>query len=202
MTTIVTRLYADAEKANAAAAALHKAGATKDSVGVVAGSGKNFDATGAIRALGVHEAAGATYAEHVKKGAALVVCHAPWKKSYKVAEVMDACGPIEAAVRHNAVHVPSREPVRKWAEKAPPVNLLSGDTLVLSDGLFPRAVLRNHRPSRSVMSGNSGKANLITGTLFSAKIGMPMLTSSKGPRSGSMRSGPISSSLGIPTLTK
>jgi hypothetical protein len=172
MTTIVSRLYANAEKANAVKDALHKAGARKGTVGVVA-SGKGVDIAGAIKALGLPMSSIDGYAAHVAKGAAMVVCHAPWKKSTAAAEIMDAHDPLPSPVKNEAIFVPSMEQPSKWRNRTPPVNLLS-NFLMFSDGMFPPAVIRNHRPNNSIKSNYVPRANLISGTM-SERIGMPLL---------------------------
>jgi hypothetical protein len=173
MTTIVTRLYAKSEQAEAAAAALHARGFAKQAVGVVSG-GKADAAFAAIRAQGVYATGAKAYAERVAGGAALVVCRAPLGKSFIARDVMEDFGPIAADVAHTEVYMPAPEPISKWSRtKALPV-LFNGPTLVLSDGIFPPAVIRNHRPFNSVLTSYSPKAGLSSGT-FSEKMGLPLL---------------------------
>jgi hypothetical protein len=198
MTTIVSRLYANAEKANAVKDALHKAGARKGTVGVVTG-GKGVDVAGAIKALGLPGSSIDGYAAHVAKGAALTVCHAPWKKSMAAAEIMDAHDPLPAPVKNEAIFIPSAEQPSKWRNFKPPVNLVTG-MLLFSDGLFPPAVIRNHRPNHSIKSNHSPRAGLVSGTM-SERIGMPLLKS-KRSAPGSMMSGTISGKMGVPTVMK
>jgi hypothetical protein len=201
MTTIVTRLYATAEKADAAAASLRKAGFTSLPLGVVKPGGKGDAGLAAIRALGVYEAAAKTYADRVKGGDSLVVVHAPFGKSYRAMEFMDAHEPINANVRYTEVYVPAKDPPN-WTEKQRYLPILSNsDTLVLSDGLMPPAVIRNHRPMNSVISNNKPKARLISGT-FSDKFGIPLLTEWRASKGKLLKTGtPFSTALGMPTLT-
>jgi hypothetical protein len=198
MTTIVSRLYANAEKANAVRDALHKAGARKGTVSVVTG-GKGVDVAKAMSAAGVGGPANEGYAAHVAKGAALVVCQAPWKRSYAAADVMDAHDPLPSPVKNDAVYVPAQEPASVYRDRTPPVNLLTGLT-VFSDGLFPRAVIRNHRPNNSILSGYRPKAGLVSGTI-SERLGIALL-SRKRERSSGMMSGTISGKVGVPTLSR
>jgi hypothetical protein len=198
MTTIVTRLFADAEKANAAAAALRKGGFSKQSVSVISGHPADA-ARAAISAAGVYAAGAAVYAAEVAAGKALVVCHAPFAKSLFAQEIMDEFDPVAANVKHTAVYVPAPNPPSKWAKSPALPTLLNTDYLVLSDGLFPPAVIRSG-PSNSILSKYRPKAGLVSGTI-SEKLGLPQLWR-RSPRGGIVRTAtPFSSALKMPVLS-
>jgi hypothetical protein len=174
MTTIVTRLYSTAAEADAVVAALKKAGFTKFPVGAVKAATKG-DPMPAMRALGVYEGAAKAYAGSLKADAAMVVAHAPFGKSFDVAAIMDAHHPLPSPAKYDAVYVPAKEPPSRWAKRSAPAVVFSSTALALSDGVFPPAVIRNHRPLNSVITNHRPRAGLISGT-FSDKIGFPLLT--------------------------
>jgi hypothetical protein len=184
MTTIVTRLYADSAKAEAAAAALRKSGFSADRVGLVTGGG---DALAAIRALGVYEAGAQVYAAHVKDGAALVVAHAPFAKSYKAREILDSHGPMPANVKYSEVYVPAKDPPPRSKRRYSSPPRLDSNNLALSDGIFPPAIIRNHRPFASIIENYRSRTRLINGTITGGII--PLL-SGRSPRGGIMN-GPV-----------
>jgi hypothetical protein len=201
MTTIVTRVFAKGEQADGAMAALRKAGFSKQAVGAVRSGSTDGATLDAIRALGVYEAGAKAYAAQVKGGATLVVVHAPFAKSYLAMEVMDDFDPIASDAKHTAVYVPAREPRRIMAETKALPTLLNSNTLVLSDGIFPPAVIRNAQPFDSIIRNTQPKAKLSSGT-FSEKLGLPLLTRGRGPRAGLLSTGtPFSSTLRMPVLS-
>jgi hypothetical protein len=195
MTTIVTRLYASAERAGLAAQALRKAGFDKKHVGTVTSDAA--DVLAAIRGEGTPGSAAAVYAERVKAGAALVVVRAPFAQSVRAQNILEDFDPIPAAVARTETYIGSAPPKPRTSARHLPI-LLSSDVMVLSDGIFPPAVIRNHRPMNSVMTGHSPKAGLSSGT-FSEKFGMPLLIRKRESRP--LSGGTMSGKLGIPTLS-
>jgi hypothetical protein len=176
MTTIVTRLYSTAAEADAVVAALKKAGFSKFPVGAVKAATKG-DPMPAMRALGVYEGAAKAYAGSLKGDAAMVIAHAPFAKSFNVAAIMDAHHPLPSPAKYDAVYVPAKEPPSRWSKRSAPAVIFSSPSasLALSDGMFPPAVIRNHRPLNSVITNHRPKAGLVNGT-FSEKIGLPLLS--------------------------
>lgn len=208
MTTIITRLYATPDKAAEVVSALHASRFGKKLVSVI-----TADAAGGVREAigkaGVYAAAADIYAKHVAGGEALVVLQAPYGRAVQALNLLENFEAVPTAVRHTEAYVESREtPKVSLSSKNLPV-LLNSDVLVMSDGMFPRAVFRKNAFFSSLfgiplLSGSNGPmSNLIqtNTTPFSSMFGLPTLTRSQEPKAGLVR-GTMSSSLGLPTLTK
>jgi hypothetical protein len=210
MTTIITRLYATPEKAAEVAAALHAGRFGKQLVSVI-----TDDAAGGVRAaigkVGVYAAAADIYAKHVAGGEALVVVQAPYGRAVQAVNLLDTFEAVPTAVRHTEAYVESKEtPKTSLSSKNLPV-LLNSDVLVMSDGMFPRAVFRKNAFFSSLfglplLSGSNGPMSSLietNTTPFSSMFGLPTLTRSQEPKAGLVKGGtPLSSALGLPTLTK
>lgn len=188
MTTNITRLYASAEKAAAAVSAL-KAKKFKDSdIDCVAGGD---GAAAALSAAGVYEAGAQTYAEKLKAGGAVVVVRAPYGNAILAKRVLDAAGPEASPVKYDEVYVESADKPVCTKDRYLP-ELLPDGTLVLSEMLFPRAVIKGDWK----MFGGGLSNRVPTGGLsdwsFSRMLGLPLL-SSRTPKVNLITSPPYSS---------
>ncbi|WP_293867403.1 hypothetical protein [uncultured Alsobacter sp.] len=187
MTTIITRLFASPDKGAAAVSAL-KAKKFKDSdIDCIAGDG----AAGALSAAGVYEAAAQTYAEKLKDGGAVVVVRAPYGNAILAKRVLDAAGPEASPVKYDEVYLEAADKPVCTKDRYLP-ELLPEGTLVLSDMLFPRPVIKGDWHmfggglSNRVPSGN------LTDWSFSKMLGLPML-SNREPKVNLITSPPYAS---------
>jgi hypothetical protein len=103
MTTIITRLYADAKTANAVRNALLDAGNAPETVDVIrkADLGEGQSAQGRIEAAMVRPEAAAAYASGVESGKVLVVCRAPFMPigtALNAIKIVDGSPSIDAGV--------------------------------------------------------------------------------------------------------
>jgi hypothetical protein len=180
MTTIITRLYASSDKAAAAVSALKAKNFRNADVDCVAGD----DAGGALRAAGVYEAAAQTYAEKLKEGGAVVVVRAPYGNTILARRILDAAGPEASPVKHDEVFIGSVDKPSCSDSRYLP-ELLPEGTLVMSDMLFPRAVIKGDwtlTGSFGLLSNREPKVSLSdNATPFSSALGLPLL-SKREPR--------------------
>lgn len=164
MPTIVTRLYADAATAAAAAADLAAKGFRASEVSVF--SGKDVTAQ-AIGKAGVYAAAAATYAERVKAGAALAVVDASTGNVFRAVKALEARGPIPAAVASTETYYPSKEPRSRYADNKHLPTLLNPGTFFF-DNLF-RSIIRGTWTPNLLTSWNL-RSGLLTGKLFTPNL--------------------------------
>ena len=188
MTTNITRLYASAEKAAAAVSAL-KAKKFKDSdIDCIAGGD---GAAAALSAAGVYDAGAKAYAEKLKGGGAVVVVRAPYGNALLAKRLLDEAGPEASPAKYDEIYVGSVDkPVCTQNRYLP--ELLPDGTLVLSDMLFPRPVIKGDwRMFGGDLSTRQPKVNLTDWT-FSGMLGLPML-SKREPKVNLITSPPYSS---------
>lgn len=148
MTTIITRLYSNAKKANSVVAALKKEHFTDSEITVIAtGSKKDADAAAYkddILAGGVAPDAADVYAGQVADGKALVVVRAPVGRAVDAQAVVDAHEPIDAGVENTDVYVSTQKGMSVMDKTSTPASdyahrlMVSGDALpALSEQSFP-----------------------------------------------------------------
>ena len=192
MTTLITRLYATPKRASAAADALKANNFRDKQFDVIAApEGKKIAAKTALASVkaalaqaGVIPKSAMVYAEKIMEGNALVVVRAPIGASFKANAVLDSFESVDAGVR-DEVHLPAEvsRPPKRYRPSA--TSLLPRDAMILSGEKFMPALMSSS-------------------TLFSRKLGLPLLSRRKEPRarliSGSTT--PFSSMLGLPLLSK
>ncbi|MCX7890127.1 MAG: hypothetical protein N2422_10460 [Rhodobacteraceae bacterium] len=200
MTTIVSRLYADARAANAAAGALKAAGMPASAVDVITRGG---DTAAALKAARVGKASAAAYAPRIEAGNALVVARAPLQPFGLARRVMDTLD------RFESIHVPGAVPddyVRETIGSRYALSVLTSHPRIFSQdftpgslisrgpvtALFGLPMLKAHRTRRSAM----------TGTRFMSRAFWPMPLISRRPRRIHAGAWKISEALGIPTLSR
>ena len=186
----ISRMYASAEAARAAAAELAEEGF--DDVHVV-NPPSNPDAP--VSAIAAQIALGRVllsdakvFAEGVAKGGSLVTVHAPFGSGMLATSVLESHGPIASGK-------PEPTPGRMWDEAAP-----------LSSALQMDLLWRDATPASRVM----GIQPLVgSDCSFSGAIGMPLLSGNPAPLSSLVgmstlsRGGtPLSSLIGMPLLTR
>lgn len=96
MTSIFTRLYANADHASRVAAELKSVGYKERQMAVVAQGG---DVVSKLRANGVYETAANVYAKRIAQGNAVLVLHAGFGRAAKAVPILDAHDPIETEVK-------------------------------------------------------------------------------------------------------
>jgi len=186
----ISRMYATAEAARAAAAELAEEGF--DDVHVVTPP-SNPDAP--VSAIAAQIALGRValsdakiYAVGVSKGGSLVTVHAAFGSGMLATSVLDSHEPIASGM-------PEPEPARMWDEAAP-----------LSSALQIDLLWRDPIPASRVMG-----VQPLTGSDCSASgvIGMPLLSNNPAPLSSlvgmstlSRNGTPLSSLIGMPLLTR
>jgi hypothetical protein len=186
----ISRMYATAEAARAAAAELAEEGF--DDVHVVTPP-SNPDAP--VSAIAAQIALGRValsdakiYAEGVSKGSSLVTVHTAFGSGMLATSVLDAHEPIASGM-------PEPAPARMWDEATP-----------LSSALQIDLLWRDATPASRVMG-----VQPLTGSDCSASgvIGMPLLSNNPAPLSSILgmstlsRGGtPLSSLIGMPLLTR
>jgi hypothetical protein len=186
----ISRMFATAEAARAAAAELAEEGF--DDVHVVnppSSADAPVSAIAAQIALGrVHMPDAKVYAEGVARGGSLVTVHAPFGSGMLATTVLESHGPIDSGM-------PAPPPPRMWDEAAP-----------LSSALGMDVLINDPTPGSRVLG-----IQPLTGSdcSFSGTIGMPLLSDNPAPLSSLVgmstlsRSGtPLSSLIGMPTLTR
>ena len=186
----ITRMFATADAARAAAAELAEEGF--DDVHVVTPPSNPEAPVSAIAAqiaLGrVLLADAKIYAEGVAKGGSLVTVHAPFGSGMLATSVLESHGPIDSGM-------PAAEPPRMWDEATP-----------LSSAFAMDVLLHDATPASRII----GIAPLMgSGCSLSGAIGMPLLSDDPTPLSSlvgmstlSRNSTPLSSLIGMPTLTR
>jgi hypothetical protein len=134
MTTLVTRLYADRSRAEAAARSLQALGYGKRLVTIVPGGGDGAAAKAALKAAGVAGSSVGPYAEKLVGGASLVVAKAPTGSYFEVRDTLDEAGPLPSPVKTADAHVYSRESSATPKKRHTPVLLGDGNRSILSQG--------------------------------------------------------------------
>lgn len=186
----ISRMYATADAARAAAAELAEEGF--NDVHIV-NPPSNPDAP--VSAIAAQIALGRvlltdakTYAAGVAKGGSLVTVHAPFGSGMLATSVLDSHGPIASGM-------PEPTPARMWDEAAP-----------LSSALQIDLFWRDPTPASRVMGIQPLTSSDCS---LSGTIGMPLLSDNPAPLSSLVgmstlsRSGtPLSSLIGMPLLTR
>lgn len=186
----ISRMFATAEAARAAAAELAEEGFTDvHVVNPPANSDAPVSAIASQIALGrVLLSDAKVYAAGVAKGKSLVTVHAPFGSGMLATSILESHGPVASGM-------PDAEPPRMWDEATP-----------LSSALALDVLLRDPTPASRVM----GIAPLAgSDCSFSGTIGMPLLSSNPAPLSSlvgmstlSSKGTPLSSLVGMPLLTR
>ena len=201
MTTIVSRLYADAKAANAAAGALKAGGMPASAVDVIA---KGGDTMAALKAARVGSASAAAYAPRIDGGNVLVVARAPLQPFGLARRVMDTLDKFDSI--HVAGAVPDdyiRETIgnryylsilanhpRFFSQDFTPGSLVSRGPVTAAFGM---RMVKPHRTKRSAMSG----------TRYMSRAFWPMALLSKKPRkNNTLRDWKITEAMGMPTLSR
>jgi hypothetical protein len=186
----ITRMFATAEAARAAAAELAEEGfADVHVVNPPAGQDAPVSAIAAQIAQGrVLLADAKVYAQGVAKGRSVVTVHAPFGSGMLATSILESHGPVDSGM-------PAPAPGRMWDEATP-----------LSSAFQIDVLWRDPTPASRVL----GVPPLFgTDCSFSGAIGMPLLSGNPAPLSSLVgmstlsRSGtPLSSLIGMPLLTR
>jgi len=175
MTTIITRLYATNEQAEEAVKTAAAKKFPKVSMKIVSGANDPAESTAELKALGVYPGAAAVYADKVAGGHAVLVMQASFGKAYKAAAAVENTGAIHADVKHTEVYAgamtsPTPESTRHLPELLN-VTMLTGEKLPYSGQTW----LPFHSFFRiPLLSKKVARAGLLTNTLFSKMVGMPL----------------------------
>jgi hypothetical protein len=109
MTTLVTRLYDSADRAQAAVKDLTSKGFRKDLASVVSDAAS---AAADLAAARVPADAAKLYADAVAKGGAVVAAQCPAGTSFKVRELLDSYGPKASGVAQEEVFLKTVDPLK------------------------------------------------------------------------------------------
>lgn len=182
MTTLITRLYANHDKARAVVDALKAKGYKDKDIDLISladGSGipasKLMDA---FRKACVPASSAAIYAEGVRQGEAVVAFRAPVGAFYKAKAIIDRFEAIDAGVKHAEVHLEATTTPQLRQTRYLP-ELLKHDQRFF-DGVFPD-IAREPRTfvfGRPDLPTSKPKAKLITDNpfVFSSRLGLPLLS--------------------------
>lgn len=112
MTTVITRLYADASKAESVANRLRWEGFPRNAVRVITSDGRDSEQIrGRLERADVSEAVVADYASQVASGGAALVIQATYKPlgaARLAREIVEDSGAIDSASEHNDYYMPDR----------------------------------------------------------------------------------------------
>ena len=186
----ITRMFASADTARAAAAELAEEGF--NDVHVVTPPSKEDAPVSAIAAQiaqgRVLLADAKIYAEGVARGGSLVTVHAPFGTGMLATSILEQHGPIASGM-------PEAPAPKIWDEAAPFSSAMHMP--LLSDDPTPMSRYMGIRPLS------------VSGRSFSSTIGMPLLSDNPMPLSSllgmtrlSDKAAPLSSLLGLPLLTR
>ena len=190
MSQTITRMYANAERANAAAHELkNNRFVAFDDVHVITGGAQpNGDAIVAsiMKAL-VLKAHARVLAEGVKRGGALVVVHAPFGCAVEAIDILESHGPVDSGVPD------ARDAPVAWDDAAPCSSALHIPVLLSDASTF--STFWNVPP---LLKG---------GATTGSALGLPEVSASRGPFTGTIglpllsnKPSIFSSMLGLPVL--
>ncbi len=185
MTTLITRLYANHDKARAVVDALKAKGFKDKDIDLISlADGSGIPASKlmeAFRKARVPTSSATIYAEGVRQGEAVLAFRAPVGAFYKAKAIIDQFEAIDAGVKFTEVHLEATTdaPIRR-SRYLP--ELLKHDQRFF-DGFFPD-IARSDRPfvfGRPDLPNYKPKANLITGNtiVFSSRLGLPLLANKR-----------------------
>jgi hypothetical protein len=193
----IVRLYATAEQAKLALAALKRWGFEDELINVVtaastppagapASAASDDPVQSAIMAGYVLKAHAKVYAQEVRSGRTLISVRAPFGVGGIAEELLDDCGPVKSAVDTSDGSLP------QWDDDAPFSSAIGMPTLVRATAPFSAFWVLP-----TVTRGG--------GTFFSG-IGLPEVSSSDsylfGTPAVSRSAAPLSSMLGLPTILR
>jgi hypothetical protein len=201
MTTIITRLYADAKTANAAAQALRAEGMPQDALDVVA---KGGDSAAALMAARVGAATAAAYATRIDGGAVAVVARAPvtpFGYARKVMDVLDGFDSIRVP------GVKADEYIREEIGSDYYISVLTDHPRWFSQDLQPGSGNWPGPVSRAfampLLKRHKDRNSAYSGTRYMSKAFWPMPLLSTKPRKSSVIPGgrKFTEDMGIPTVS-
>jgi hypothetical protein len=193
----IVRLYASAEQAKLALAALKRWGFEDALINVVtatstppanapASAASDDPVQSAIMSAYVLKAHAKVYAQEVRNGRTLISVRAPFGVGGIAEELLDECGPVKSAV------VTADDSLRLWDDDAPFSSAIGAPSLVRATAPFSAFWVLPTITSRG-------------GTFFSG-IGLPEVSSSDsylfGSPAISRSASPLSSMLGLPTILR
>lgn len=220
MTTLITRLLADAGTASEASTALQSNGFAEDSVGVISGS--EADARAAMAEMGVSDEAASAYASGIAGGNALVSVRAPFGKAGSAITALKKFDAIDVGLENEDVHIEAKDDPQYATDSIIRGNrkFLTGDGALESGrhfmsfgGLLSKSQRGKAKVDTSTISAKFGmklikqpksKKNLLTNnpTPFSSLFGMKLIKESRDRRKPLVDNPtPFSSALGLPVLT-
>lgn len=211
MTTVVSRLYADADTADAVVADLKKSGLPSRTMDRIEGGSDSAATAEKITAARVGEGAARRYAEQMSGGQVLVVARVPLVPlgaARKVQEKMDAHGPVDAGVEESEANLYIAEKPHKVEVSVPKVlknhpRFLSSDYVpgnnryggLMSDAFHIPLLIRRRRPGRSVAGW--------TGPMSTRFFPMQLVIRRERKKSVLDDGGPVfSRALGLPLLSR
>jgi len=200
MTTIVSRLYADAKAASAAAGALKAAGMPASAIDVIA---KGGDTAAALKAARVGKDSAAAYAPRIEKGNALVVARVPLQPFGLARRVMDTLD------RFESIHVPGAVPndyVREQMGSRYGLSVLTSHPRMFSQDFRPGSLISRGPVTAAfgmrMLKPHRVRRSVLTGTRFMSRAFWPMPLISHKPRKIRAGAWKITEAMGIPTLSR
>jgi hypothetical protein len=198
MTTIITRLYADAGKARAAAQDLMGRGHSDDYIGIITRDGDGSVAD-RMHAWRVNKGSAAAYGPHVANGAALLVVQAPFNPIGAARDVMRALKKhpsLDAGVANEDEYIREQMSVETSGK------VLQGTVFYMSNP--HRSNFHSHiLGSNPIISGKTKTSAISGGAYMSTKFWPMKLISAPKERRSAISGGFLFSSLfGIPTVIR
>lgn len=210
MTTVISRLYADADTANGVAEELQKAGFPKDTVDVIEHEPKNKTTPSLperLRATRIDKRAVEAYASRIRKGKVLLVVRAPFTPFGAARSAMDIVDRVESvdAGIENQNHYVKEQPKRFLN-----ISVMTDHPKFLTNDVGPDAnrrrgtisetfgirLLSPYKTKRSAMSGG--------GFMSTKFLPFPLLRHPKQKKNSAISGGgtPFSKMISMPLLSK
>jgi hypothetical protein len=187
MNDMIIRLYATAEAASAAVASVSAYAAYTGRITTVGPDAP--DVVAALMKARMVRSTAERYAAGVRKGGTLVIVHPIFGTAGRAMMLLDAAGPIDSGVP-----APRPKPYGIWNEAAPLSDLLNFPVLSRSAAPFSRMWALPVLAEPKTTTGKWGWTEL-TPSQGAPRMSFGMPTSVRCPT-------PLSSMLGLPTLTR
>ncbi len=174
MTTLITRLLANAGAASEASTALQSSGFSDEAVGVISGS--EADARAAMADMGVSDEAASAYASGIAGGNALVSVRAPFGQAGRAITALKKFDTIDVGLENEDVHIEAKDDPAYAND-----SIIKGNKKFLtSDGATESGA--HYMTLGGLLSSNQrGKAKVDTSTI-SSKFGMKLIKQPKAKK--------------------
>lgn len=203
MTTIVSRLYADAPAANAAVADLRAAGLAASLYDVIGRDGAG-SAAARMKAARVGAASAAAYGERIERGNVLLVVRAPLTPFGFARTVMDIVD------RHESIRVPGAVPdeyIREEIGSRYYISVLTDHPRFFTQDITPGSLIRRGPVTAAwgmpMLKRYKTRFSAMTGTRHMSRFFWPQrLVSPNRHKNRVLRNWKLTEILGLPTVSR